>query len=90
MTRSCKWAVAADVRVGLTQWNSFFVAGHDTTSNSLACAMYYLAKHPEKQSKARAEVERIMGAHGDVNRIPTTEEQKQMDYLTVIVYESLR
>ncbi|KNE59345.1 hypothetical protein AMAG_03643 [Allomyces macrogynus ATCC 38327] len=34
----------------------FFVGGHDTTSNALTTAIYFLGRHPELQERARAEV----------------------------------
>ncbi|CAG8748001.1 12219_t:CDS:2, partial [Funneliformis caledonium] len=34
----------------------FFVAGHDTTSMALSSSLYFLAKYPEMQERARGEV----------------------------------
>src|SRR5690606_12640427 len=39
----------------------FFIAGHDTTASALTFAIYSLAKHPNVQDKARAEVQKILG-----------------------------
>ncbi|KNE59545.1 hypothetical protein AMAG_18202 [Allomyces macrogynus ATCC 38327] len=72
--------------------------GHDTTASSLHHGpSYYLALHPEVQTKARAEV--LFGPSGDVDNttttaadfpVPTTAEQAQFDYLTCIIKEALR
>ncbi|KAI8801863.1 cytochrome P450 [Cladochytrium replicatum] len=40
---------------------TFFIAGHDTTSNALSCALYHFAKHSDIQAKARDEVNEIFG-----------------------------
>ncbi|KAK9659902.1 hypothetical protein K7432_018309, partial [Basidiobolus ranarum] len=61
----------------------FFLAGHDTTANSLTSAIYYLAKHPDVQQKAREEV---MGT----SKMPTHSEQQNMTYLTQVIKEVLR
>ncbi|KAI8070965.1 cytochrome P-450 cyp509A1 [Gongronella butleri] len=67
----------------------FFVAGHDTTATSLSAALYYLAKHPEVQKKARDEMIRILGdTHTDVH--PTTAQLKEMVYLNQVIKEVLR
>ncbi|KAI9293176.1 cytochrome P450 [Neoconidiobolus thromboides FSU 785] len=56
----------------------FFVAGHDTTANTLAFILYYLSKHQDIQQKAREEVIRVMGKRTGP---PSLEEQKEMHYL---------
>ncbi|ORX81411.1 cytochrome P450 [Basidiobolus meristosporus CBS 931.73] len=66
----------------------FFLAGHDTTANSLACVMYYLAKYPEAQAKAREQVLELLGdSH---YQAPTYEQQEKMTYLTQVIKEVLR
>ena len=35
--------------------------GHDTTASALAFTIYELARHPEHQEKARAEVMEVLG-----------------------------
>lgn len=40
---------------------TFLLAGHETTSNTLAWALYLLAKHPEVQRAVHAEIDRVVG-----------------------------
>jgi len=70
----------------------FFLAGHDTTSNSLSMTLYLLAKYPLIQQKVREEVLKIMSLSGESKQriIPTFEEQKELEYLTMVIKESLR
>ncbi|KAL7754517.1 hypothetical protein RI367_000502 [Sorochytrium milnesiophthora] len=73
----------------------FFIAGHDTTSNALSVALFFMGLHKDIQNKARQEVIDLMG---DVDPTtpaaefpcPTTDEQAQLTYLTYIIKESLR
>ncbi|GBB89435.1 hypothetical protein RclHR1_16100002 [Rhizophagus clarus] len=64
-----------------------FVAGHDTTSLALTTSLYYLARYPEMQERARSEVISIMG---DKLILPTSEHLKELKYLNAIIRESLR
>ncbi|KAI7883483.1 cytochrome P-450 cyp509A1, partial [Lichtheimia hyalospora FSU 10163] len=67
----------------------FFIAGHDTTANAMACAAYYLAKNPDIQAKAREEAIRILGDEPrDI--FPSIEQTRQMTYITKIMKETLR
>ncbi|ORZ03932.1 cytochrome P450, partial [Syncephalastrum racemosum] len=67
----------------------FFLAGHDTTANALAFAIYYLAKYPHIQEKARQETIAVLGDEPkDIT--PTAEETKGMEYLNCVIKETLR
>ncbi|RUS17576.1 cytochrome P450 [Endogone sp. FLAS-F59071] len=71
----------------------FFLAGHDTTANALACAFYYLAANPAVQSKARAEILSVMGdrdSDPDPDTIPTIEQTKSFVYVNLVMKESMR
>ncbi|CAO3645097.1 unnamed protein product [Cunninghamella blakesleeana] len=70
----------------------FFVAGHDTTAFSLSTAVYYLAKHPDIQERARQEVNDILCPNGEINEhiSATADDIKKLDYITQIIKESLR
>ncbi|KAI9029851.1 cytochrome P450 [Phycomyces nitens] len=67
----------------------FFFAGHDTTANALAFTIYFFAKYPEIQQRARDEALKILGdSPQDV--IPSVEETKEMEYINMVIKESLR
>ncbi|CAG8580097.1 577_t:CDS:10 [Funneliformis mosseae] len=65
----------------------FFVAGHDTTSMVLSSSLYFLAKYPEMQERARGEVISVLGNEAI---IPTTEQLKEMKYINAVIKETLR
>ncbi|KAI9285819.1 cytochrome P450 [Umbelopsis sp. AD052] len=67
----------------------FFLAGHDTTSNALSFAIYFLAAHPHIQAKARTEVIEILG-DGDDAVYPTSSQCSQMKYVYMVLKETLR
>ncbi|KAI9473441.1 MAG: cytochrome P450 [Benjaminiella poitrasii] len=67
----------------------FFLAGHDTTSHALSFAVYYLAKHPENQQKARDEVIEILGDEPK-DIMPDHEQVKKLVYLNQVIKETLR
>ncbi|KAI8647570.1 cytochrome P450, partial [Parasitella parasitica] len=67
----------------------FFLAGHDTTSNALSFALYYLARHSEFQQRAREEVLSILGdAPEDI--LPSSDQLKQLNYINQVIKETLR
>jgi cytochrome P450/NADPH-cytochrome P450 reductase len=70
------------------QINTFLIAGHETTSGMLSCAIYALLKHPDVLKKAYEEVDRVLGA--DLNVKPTYQQVTQLTYITQILKEALR
>ena len=58
----------------------FFIAGHDTTAISLAWLMYFLAKYPEVQQKAREETQKVLAGRKD----PTSEDLDNVPYLSAV------
>jgi cytochrome P450/NADPH-cytochrome P450 reductase len=70
------------------QINTFLIAGHETTSGLLSCAIYAMLKHPEVLKKAYEEVDRVLGP--DVDAKPTYQQVTQLNYITQILKESLR
>jgi len=70
------------------QINTFLIAGHETTSGLLSCAIYALLKHPDVMKKAYDEVDRVLGADTDVR--PTYQQVTQLTYITQILKEALR
>ncbi|KAI8883547.1 cytochrome P450 [Backusella circina FSU 941] len=67
----------------------FFLAGHDTTSNALSFAIYYLAQNQEIQQRAREEAISILGDKPE-DVLPTIEDTKKMEYIYQIMKETLR
>ncbi|KAJ2804538.1 hypothetical protein H4R21_001604 [Coemansia helicoidea] len=66
----------------------FYVAGYDTTANSLSYVMLELARFPEIQQKAR---DIVIGVLGDCkDAYPTDDQIKELGYIDLIVKETLR
>ncbi|ORX92513.1 cytochrome P450 [Basidiobolus meristosporus CBS 931.73] len=65
-------------------------AGHDTTATALTCAIYLLARHPEIQTKVRAEVNRELQHHTSSMGIPAITEIKRLNYLEAVIKETMR
>ncbi|KAJ8922410.1 hypothetical protein NQ315_004356 [Exocentrus adspersus] len=63
-----------------------FMAGSETTNNSLGFAFFYLIKYPEVQKKAQMEIDAVLGKH----RVPTLEDRPNLPYVECVVLESLR
>ncbi|KAI8579668.1 hypothetical protein K450DRAFT_240945 [Umbelopsis ramanniana AG] len=67
----------------------FFFAGHDTTANSLASTLYFLAANTAIQDKARQETLELLGDEPH-DASPNNEQLKNMHYLTRVIKESAR
>lgn len=64
---------------------TIFMAGHETTALTLTWALYLLAKHPEVQARASAEVRDAIG-----DREPTLSDCSRMPFLRMVIDETLR
>jgi cytochrome P450 len=64
---------------------TLFMAGHETTANTLAWAFYLLAQHPEVEEKLRAELRAVLG-----DRAPALDDLPRLRYTGMIVSETLR
>lgn len=64
---------------------TIFLAGHETTANTLSWTWYLLATYPEVEHKFWAELDRVLGG-----RKPTYEDLENLPYLNHIIQESLR
>ncbi|XP_018431728.1 PREDICTED: cytochrome P450 3A29-like [Nanorana parkeri] len=64
----------------------FIVAGYETTSTTLMFMAYLLAAHPDVQTKVQEEID----THLPNKASPTYEALMQMEYLDMVIYESLR
>ncbi|KAI8380763.1 cytochrome P450 [Blakeslea trispora] len=67
----------------------FFLAGHDTTTNALSFALYFLATHPDIQERARKEALEVLGSDPE-DVMPTLEQTKAMTYINQVIKETLR
>lgn len=61
--------------------------GHETVATTVAFSLYFLAQHPAKLARARAEVDRIMD--GERGKLTETGVAK-LDYLNCTILETLR
>ena len=64
---------------------TLFLAGHETTANTLAWTFYLLAKHPEVEAKLVAELDRVLAG-----RKPTLQDLGQLTYTDWIIKEAMR
>jgi cytochrome P450 len=64
---------------------TMFVAGHETTANTLAWTWYLLSLHPEVERRLHAEVDDVLGG-----RLPTIEDLPKLTYTRMVTMESMR
>lgn len=64
---------------------TIFVAGHETTANTLSWTWYLLAQHPEVEARFHQELETVLGGSK-----PTVEDIPRLAYVNQIVQESMR
>ncbi|XP_012489061.2 cytochrome P450 97B2, chloroplastic [Gossypium raimondii] len=64
---------------------TMLIAGHETTAAVLTWAVFLLAQNPSKIKKAQAEVDSVLGQES-----PTFESIKKLEYIRLIIVESLR
>ncbi|PHT44616.1 Cytochrome 97B3, chloroplastic [Capsicum baccatum] len=64
---------------------TMLIAGHETTAAVLTWAVFLLAQHPDKMKKAQSEIDAVLGQGRT-----TFESLKKLEYLRLIVVESLR
>ena len=62
-----------------------FMAGHETTANTLAWALYLLSQAPEVEARFHAEIDGVLGA-----RPPTLADLPELSYTRAILDETLR
>ncbi|XP_059517955.1 cytochrome P450 2U1 [Myotis daubentonii] len=66
--------------------SDLFVAGTDTTSNSLLWCLLYMSLNPDVQEKVHEEIERVIGA----DRVPSFTDKAQMPYTEATIMEVQR
>jgi cytochrome P450 len=64
---------------------TLFMAGHETTANTLAWVWYLLSQHPEAEARLHNELDDILGG-----RAPTFEDLPRLTYTDWVVTEALR
>ena len=64
---------------------TLFLAGHETTANTLAWAWFLLSRHPEAEARLHEEVDRVLGG-----RLPTLADLPRLPYTERVVNEALR
>lgn len=64
---------------------TLFFAGQDTTVNSIAWSLYYIATHPKTERKLRAEIDRIIP-----DGALTYDHISQLDYTRCVISEAMR
>ncbi|KAI3457646.1 hypothetical protein Pfo_014309 [Paulownia fortunei] len=77
--------VDADDRQLRDDLMTMLIAGHETTAAVLTWAVFLLAQHPSKMKKAQAEIDLVL-----TQERTTFEAIKKLEYLRLIVVESLR
>jgi cytochrome P450 len=64
---------------------TLFIAGHETTANTLTWSFYLLARHPEVNRKLSAELDVVLGG-----RTPTMGDLPNLPYTNQVIKESMR
>jgi cytochrome P450 len=64
---------------------TIFLAGHETTANTLSWTWYLLSQHPEVEQKFSAELDAVLGGNP-----PTVDDLKNLPYLNNLIWESMR
>uniref|UniRef100_A0AC34GNW9 Cytochrome P450 n=1 Tax=Panagrolaimus sp. ES5 TaxID=591445 RepID=A0AC34GNW9_9BILA len=63
-----------------------WIAGQETTSNTLAWLVMYLMLNPEVQKKVHAELDRVIGS----DRFITLDDKTKLNYLNAVIAETQR
>ncbi|CAL8101986.1 unnamed protein product [Orchesella dallaii] len=67
-----------------------FVAGSETSANTITWAMLQLSQNLEAQIKMQKELDRILGAPGDGSRLPSLSDRPSLPYIDAVISEVLR
>lgn len=62
-----------------------FMAGHETTANTLAWAWYLLALHPQAEARLHEELERVLGG-----RAPGYDDVASLKFTRAVIEETMR
>jgi cytochrome P450 len=75
-----------DLELMTDDFATFFVAGQETTANTLAFCFLEIGKNPEIANKAREEIDRVLGERTEV----TFQDVNDLKYCSAIFKEALR
>lgn len=64
---------------------TLFLAGHDTTANTLNWTWYLLAQNPEIEAKLHNEIDTVLGGN-----LPTLADLRRLPYAEMVIKESMR
>lgn len=68
---------------------TLIIAGHDSSTNTLAWAWYLLAQHPTSADKLRAELDAVLGPP-EAGHAPTLDDLARLTYTRMVIDETLR
>ncbi len=66
---------------------TFLLAGEDTTANTIAWTIYYMARHPDIQREMQREVDSVIGAG---TRLSDIRQIDELRYVNAVIQESMR
>lgn len=64
---------------------TLFLAGHETTANTMTWTWFLLSQHPQVEAKLQAELQTVLGG-----RTPTVADLRQLRYTEQVVLEAMR
>ncbi|WNQ10449.1 cytochrome P450 [Paenibacillus aurantius] len=64
---------------------TIFLAGHETTANTLAWTFYLLSQNPDARAKLEEELDRVL-----TDRLPTVADLEKLPYTGNVIWEALR
>jgi len=64
---------------------TLFLAGHETTANTLSWTFYLLSQNPAAEAKLHAEIDEVLKS-----RAPTFEDLPKLQYTEMVISESMR
>lgn len=64
---------------------TLFMAGHETTANTLNWTFTLLAQNPQAEAKLHAELDAVLGG-----RVPTFSDLRQLPYTDMVIKEAMR
>ena len=75
-----------DIELMTDDFTTLFVAGQETTSNTLSFCFQEIGRNPEIAKKAREEIDRVLGERTEV----TFQDVNELKYCTAIFKEAMR